>query len=74
VHPAKPTVGLLYGTRASLHGVIDNVARQIPAWQVAGTFAPVNSVAVRLEARQRGMPSDRVPVVLADGGAEHVNA
>jgi hypothetical protein len=32
--------------------MIDNFFRRIPAWRVADTFAPVNSVAVLLEASQ----------------------
>jgi putative transposase len=43
-------------------------------WQVADTFAPVNSVAVLLEASRATTPSDTAPVVLADAGVENVNA
>ena len=38
------------------------------------TFAPVNSVAVLLDASRAAAPSDTVPVVLADAGVENVNA
>jgi hypothetical protein len=38
------------------------------------TPAPVNSVAVLLEASQRATPSESVPVVLADAGVANVNA
>ena len=37
-------------------------------------FAPVNSVAVPLEAGRGATPSETTPVVLADAGVENVNA
>src|SRR4029453_725621 len=46
----------------------------ILAWRVADTFAPVNSVAVLLEASRGAAHSANVPVVLADAGVENVNA
>ena len=54
--------------------MIDNFSRRILAWRVADTFAPVNSVTVLLEASRAAAPSDTIPVVLADAGAENVNA
>jgi hypothetical protein len=54
--------------------VIDNFSRRILAWRVADTFAPVNSVAVLLEATRGATRSTSAPVVLADGGVENVNA
>ena len=65
---------LLDGTRAYLHAVIDNFSRRILAWRVADTFAPVNSLAVLLEASQGATRSASTPVVLADAGVENVNA
>jgi hypothetical protein len=47
---------------------------QILAWRVAETFAPVNSVAVLVEASRGATPSETTPVVLADTGVENVNA
>jgi putative transposase len=44
------------------------------AWRVADTFAPVNSVAVLVEASRGTKPSESTPVVLADAGVENVNA
>src|SRR5262249_32758496 len=38
------------------------------------TFAPVNSVAILVEASQAATPSATTPVVLADAGVENVNA
>jgi putative transposase len=67
-------IRLLDGTRAYLHAVIDNFSRRILAWRVADTFAPVNSVAVLVEASRRATPSATPPVVLADAGVENVNA
>jgi hypothetical protein len=39
---------------------------------VAETFAPVNSVAVLVEASRGATPSATTPVVLADAGVENV--
>jgi transposase InsO family protein len=66
-------IRLLDGTRAYLHAVIDNFSRRILAWRVADTFAPINSVAVLLDA-SRAAASDITPVVLTDAGVENVNA
>jgi hypothetical protein len=41
---------------------------------VADTFAPVNSVAVLVEANRTATPSETTPVVSADAGVENVNA
>ena len=54
--------------------MIDNFSRRILAWRVADTFAPVNSVAVLLDASRGATSSDTTPVVLADAGVENVNA
>jgi putative transposase len=62
------------GPRVYLHAVIDNFSRRILAWRVADTFAPVNSVAVLLEASRGATSSDTAPVVLADAGVKNVNA
>lgn len=73
-HIDTPVIRLLDGTRAYLHAVIDNFSRRILAWRVAETFAPVNSVAVLLEASRGATASACAPVVLADAGVENVNA
>ena len=73
-HIDTTVIRLLDGTRAYLHAVIDNFSRRILAWRVAETFAPVNSVAVLVEARRAATRSDTMPVVLADAGVENVNA
>ena len=66
-------IRLLDGTRAYLHAVIDNFSRRILAWRVADTFAPVNTVAVLIDASRGATSSDTTPVVLADAGVENVN-
>ena len=66
-HIDTTVIRLLDGTRAYLHAVIDNFSRRILAWRVADTFAPVNSVAVLLEASRGATSSGTTPVVLADG-------
>jgi transposase InsO family protein len=63
-HIDTTVIRLLDGSRAYLHAVIDNFSRRILAWQVAETFAPVNSVAVLVEARRGATPSPTTPVVL----------
>ena len=73
-HIDTTVIRLLDGTRVYLHAVIDNFSRRILAWRVADTFAPVNSVAVLLDASRAAAPSDTAPVVLADAGVENVNA
>jgi putative transposase len=67
-------IRLLDGTRAYLHAVIDNFSRRILVWRVAETVAPVNSVAVLLDASRAATRSGTSPVVLADVGVENVNA
>jgi transposase InsO family protein len=73
-HIDTTVIRLLDGRRAYLHAVIDNFSRRILAWRVAETFAPVNSVAVLVEAGRVATPSETTPVVLADAGVENVNA
>jgi hypothetical protein len=73
-HIDTTVIRLLDGTRAYLHAVIDNFSRRILAWRVAETFAPVNSVAVLLDAGRAATPSVTAPVVLADAGVENVNS
>jgi transposase InsO family protein len=73
-HIDTTVIRLLDGTRVYLHAVIDNFSRRILAWRVAETFAPVNSVAVLVEASRSTTAADTTPVVLADAGVENVNA
>ena len=68
------TVIRLLHSRAYVHAVIDNFSRRILAWRVADTFAPVNSVAVLVDAGRRAADVDPIPLVLADAGVENVNA
>ena len=70
-HIDTTVIRLLDGI-ARICAVIDNFSRRILAWRVAGTFAPVSSVAVLLEASQHAPPTGSVPVVLADAGAENL--
>src|SRR5215831_6525972 len=73
-HIDTTVIRLLDGTRAYLHAVIDNFSRRMLAWRVTETSAPVNSVAVLVEADRGATPSETIPVVLADAGVENVNA
>jgi hypothetical protein len=71
-YPNNGVIRLLDGTRAYLHAVIDNFSRRILSWRVADTFAPVNTVAVLVEASRGATSSAMTPVVLADAGVENV--
>ena len=73
-HIDTTVIRLLDGTRAYVHAVIDNFSRRILAWRVGDTFAPVNSVAVLIDATRNASRSTSAPVVLADAGVENVNA
>jgi transposase InsO family protein len=73
-HIDTTVIRLLDGTRAYLHAVIDNFSRRVLAWRVAETFAPLNSVAVLLDATRGAVGSTAAPVVWADAGVENVNA
>ena len=73
-HIDTTVIRLLDGSRTCLHAVIDNFSRRILAWRVADMFAPVNSLAVLVDASRRATGADRVPVVMADAGVENVNA
>ena len=57
-HIDTTVIRLLDGTRVYLHAVIDNFSRRILAWRVAETFAPVNSVALLLDASRASTPSN----------------
>jgi Protein of unknown function (DUF1275)/Integrase core domain len=59
-HIDTTVIRLLDGRRAYLHAVIDNFSRRILAWRVAETFAPVNSVAVLVEASRAATPSETI--------------
>lgn len=70
-HIDTSVIRLLNGTRAYVHGVIDNFSRRILAWKVSGTFDPSSTVELLLRA-SRGLV-DTKPTVLADGGVENFN-
>jgi hypothetical protein len=61
-------------TSPRLGTTVSPVSSHAPTPDVAGAFAPDNSVAVLLAATQRVTVSQGVPLVLADAGVENVNA
>jgi len=69
-HIDPTVIRLLDGTRAYLHAVNNHFSRRILAWRVVDTFAPVNSMAVLLDARRRTAGADPVPTVLSDARVE----
>jgi transposase InsO family protein len=70
-HVDTTLIRLLDGTRAYLHGVIDNYSRRILAWKVAATFDP--NVTAELLLRAANSLGDEKPTVLVDGGVENFN-
>ncbi len=71
-HVDTTLIRLLDGTRAYLHGVIDNFSRRILAWKVSATFDPTITAELLLSA-SRGLLDER-PTVLTDGGVENFNS
>jgi transposase InsO family protein len=65
-------IRLLDGTRAYLHGVIDNFSRRILAWKVSPTFDPDCTAELLLTASADLV--DQTPTVLTDGGVENFNS
>jgi transposase-like protein len=70
-HVDTTLIRLLDGSRAYLHAVIDNFSRRILACKVAGTFDPLATVAILLEASKCVTSSK--PLLLVDGGVENFN-
>ena len=71
-HVDTTIIRLLDGTRAYLHGVIDNFSRRILAWKVSSTFDPTATAEILLTA-SRGL-SEEKPNLLVDGGVENFNS
>ncbi len=72
-HIDTTIIRLLDGTKAYIHAVIDNYSRRILSWCVAGSFHPMSTVKILLEASRVSTRGNEVPTVLADGGVENVN-
>lgn len=60
------------GSKAYLHGVIDNYSRRILAWHVSAKFETASTITVLLDAIGSRTSNDK-PEVLADDGGENVN-
>lgn len=71
-HVDMTVIRLLDGTRAYLHGVIDNFSRRILAWRVSPTFEPDCTAELLLTASSDLV--DQTPTVLTDGGVENFNS
>jgi putative transposase len=71
-HVDTTVIKLLDGTRAYLHGVIDNFSRKILAWTVAERPDPTTTCQVLLAAGKHLVTVGR-PVLYADSGIENVN-
>jgi transposase InsO family protein len=64
-------IKLLDGTKAYLHGVIDNFSRRILAWRLELRLSPTTTCEILTEA---GKNLDTTPTVIADSGVENVNS
>lgn len=63
-------IRLLDGSKAYLHGVIDNFSRRILAWRIGERLDPLNTVAVLREA---AACVGITPNLVTDSGVENVN-
>jgi putative transposase len=63
---------LLDGTKAYVHAVIDNFARRILAWTVAGHLDPMNTHDVLTRAARHLAASAKADVLM-DSGVENLN-
>ena len=65
-------IGLLDGTKAYVHAVIDNFSRKILAWTVAGRLDPMNTHEVLTRAAGN-LAAPAVADVFMDSGVENLN-
>lgn len=70
-HVDVTVVRLLDGTRAYVHGVIDNYSRKLLAWRVEPKLRAETTRAILLEARTAVDAGSKVKV-LTDGGSENL--
>jgi putative transposase len=71
-HVDTTVIKLLDGTRAYLHGVIDNFSRKILAWTVAARLEPSTTCQVLLAAGKHLVSAGR-PLIYVDSGIENIN-
>ena len=65
---------LLDGTKAYIHGVIDNYSRKILSWTVADHMDIESTCTVLLEAAKFLEPKDdKTPTLYCDSGVENIN-
>jgi putative transposase len=72
-HIDTTVIRLLDGSKAYLHGVIDNFSRKVLAWTVAARLQPMTTCQVLLDAGKHLVSAGR-PLLYADSGMENVNA
>ncbi len=72
-HVDTTVIRLIDGTRAYLHGVIDNFSRRILAWHVTERFDPTSTVEILNAATLNVQPGDGRPDLIVDGGPENYN-
>ena len=73
IHIDVTIVKLIDGTRAYLHGVIDNFSRRILAWRLAASLAPGTTCQVLTDAADQLPELDGPATLYADSGIENVN-
>jgi putative transposase len=64
-------IRMLDGSRAYLHGVLDNYSRKVLAWRVEPELSAASTRAILLEAREALVAGAKVNV-LTDGGSENM--
>ena len=73
LHIDVTVIKLIDGTRAYLHGIIDNFSRRILAWKLASRLEPTTTCQVLAEAAAQLPVMDDPATVYADSGVENVN-
>lgn len=70
-HVDVTIIRVLDGTRAYLHGVIDNYSRKVLSWRIEPELRAETTRAILVEARQTSGVGPRVKV-MTDGGSENL--
>jgi transposase InsO family protein len=72
-HIDTSVIKLLDGTKAYIHGVIDNHSRRILSWLVTDHFDIQSTIKILLEATQASLSPDIRHSFICDSGVENIN-
>ncbi|MBN1652685.1 MAG: DDE-type integrase/transposase/recombinase [Deltaproteobacteria bacterium] len=72
-HIDTSVIKLLDGTKAYIHGVIDNHSRRILSWLVTDHFDIQSTIKILLEATQASLSPDIRHSFIYDSGVENIN-